>query len=100
MSGFTVTATELKNKAEELRNYNNQFKTSVTNLENREGALQGMWEGEAKEAFHTAFQSDKAQMTNFFNAIEQYINKLEAAAAKYAQTEAANVEIARTRVYK
>lgn len=100
MAEFTVTARELQEKAEELKNLNQQFKNEVSNLESVEGALSGMWEGEARDEFHKAFNSDKVQMDNFYNAIETYVMRLEAAAEKYAQTERANVEIARTRNYK
>lgn len=100
MATFTASANELKTKAEELRNLNQQFKTEVSNLESLEGALSGMWEGEARDAFHKAFDSDKIQMNNFYNAIETYAMRLEAAAAKYVQVESANVEIANTRNYK
>lgn len=100
MATFRVTTNELKAKAEALRALNAQFKNEVGNLEALEGALSGMWEGEARDAFHNAFSSDKIQMDNFYNAIETYVMRLEAAAAKYAQAEAANVEIANTRNYK
>lgn len=100
MASFTVTAKELQAKAEELRNLNQQFKSEVSNLESVEGALSGMWEGEARDAFHNAFNSDKTQMDNFYNAIELYAARLQEAASKYMQAEAANVEIANTRNYK
>ena len=100
MATFRVTPNELRAKAEELRALNAQFKSEVGNMEALEGALAGMWEGQAKDAFHNAFISDKTQMNNFYNAIEVYVQRLEATAAKYAQAEAANVEIASTRKYK
>lgn len=100
MATFRVTTNELKTKAEELRSLNAQFKNEVGNMETLEGSLSGMWEGEAKDAFHNAFSSDKVQMDNFYNAIELYIQRLETAAVKYAQAEATNVEIASTRKYK
>lgn len=100
MALIRVTARELRAKAEELRSLNGQFKSAVSELEGTEGQLAGMWEGEAKNAFHNAFQSDKVQMDNFYNAIENYAARLESAAAKYEQTENANVEIANTRSYR
>lgn len=100
MATFRVTTNELKSKAEELRALNAQFKSEVGNMEALEGALSGMWEGQARDAFHNTFSSDKTQMNNFYNAIENYVVRLEAAAAKYAQAEAANVEIANARNYK
>lgn len=99
MANIRVTAAELKAGAEELRSLNQQFKAAVSELESTEGALNTMWEGEARNTFHRAFTSDKTQMTNFYNAIEVYAQRLEAAAAKYAQAEAQNTEIAATRNY-
>lgn len=99
MSTFRVTTSELKGKADSLKTLNGQFKGEVRQLEELEGSLMGMWEGEAKNAFHNAFTSDKTQMDNFYNAIENYVMRLEAIAEKYAQAEALNVEIANTRNY-
>lgn len=99
MALIRVTAAQLKAGAEELRSLNQQFKAAVSELESTEGALNSMWEGDAREAFHRAFTSDKTQMNNFYNAIEVYAARLEAAAAQYETKEAQNVEIANTRNY-
>ena len=99
MAEIKVTSTELKSKAAELRQLNNQFKKAVEDMTSTEQQLMGMWDGETKEAFHNAFNNDKTQMDNFFNAIEVYAQRLEAAAAKYEQAEAQNTEIATTRTY-
>ena len=75
MSEIQVTAAQLRAKAEELGTQN------------------------ANTAFHTAFQRDKTQFTNFFNAIQQYIQVLQNVAARYAQAESQNIDIATTRTY-
>lgn len=100
MSDFTVSINDLKAKVDSLRQLNSQFKSQVGELEATEANLNGMWEGEAKNAFHNAFMSDKAQMDNFYNAVELYAQRLEAIAARYAQAEAANVDIASERTYR
>lgn len=99
MGLIQVSAAELKAKAGELRNLNSQFKTQVGNLESQEQALIGMWEGEARDAFNTAFNNDKTQMDNFYNLIEQYCVALENIAAKYEMAESQNVSTASTRTY-
>lgn len=99
MAGFEVTVSELKAKANELRDLNSQFKTQVGNLESQEESLCSMWEGEAKNAFDKAFKSDEAQMDNFYNLIEQYCVALENIAAKYDQAENMNTSTAQTRSY-
>jgi len=99
MAEIKVTASQLNSKAEELEGLNNQFKSTVGALEETENVLAGMWEGEAKDAFHTAFNNDKTQMNNYFNAIAQYVNVMRQIAAKYAQAEAVNVSTASERKY-
>ena len=94
-----VSTTELIAKANELKNLNAQLKGSIGELEATEETLRTMWEGEANNAFHTAFTNDKIQMTNFYNAIEIYIYRLLEIAAKYQQAEATNREIAANRTY-
>jgi WXG100 family type VII secretion target len=99
MASFQVTSSELKTKASELRQINAQFKSQLANLDDQEGTLIAMWEGEAKEAFNSAFKSDRVQMDNFYNLIEQYCVALENIAAKYNQAEAVNTSTASTRTY-
>ena len=99
MAAFQVTSSELKTKAEELRGLNGQFKSQVGNLETQEGSLVNMWEGEARDAFDTAFKHDKEQMDKFYELIEQYCAALENIAAKYEQAESQNVSTATTRSY-
>lgn len=99
MAEITVTAAELKAKAQSLQEYNSRFKSVISSLEETESNLNGMWDGQANEAFHNAFNKDKVQMTNFYNAIEKYAATLIEIAAKYAQAEAANVVTATNRNY-
>lgn len=99
MAEIKVTAAQLNTKAEELEALNNQFKSTVNSLEETEAALAGMWDGEAKDAFHQAFTNDKTQMNNYYNAIAQYVNVMRQIAAKYAQAEATNVSIGSERKY-
>ena len=99
-STIQVTTATLKNKANELKNLNSKFKSQVENLNSEESSLNGMWEGEAKDAFHKAFSQDITQMHNFYNAIEQYVQKLEQIAAAYEKAEKKNTSTATTRKYK
>ena len=100
MALIRVTATQLRTGADELEALNQQFRNAINQLESQEGTLNGMWDGEANNTFHTAFNNDKIQMTNFYNAIEQYVQKLNEIAARYSQAEAQNAEIAKTRNYQ
>lgn len=100
MASFITTPAQLRAKAEELAALNNSFKTNVSELEAEEQNLMGMWEGQAKEAFHQAFSSDKIQMTNFSTLIEKYVASLITIAAKYEEAERINTETATARKYK
>lgn len=100
MAEITVTSAELRAKANELRQLNSQFRKSVDDMTATEQQLVGMWDGEAKEAFHNAYNSDKTQMDTFYDTIEKYCQTLEANADKYEKAEQKNVETASTRSYK
>lgn len=99
MALISVTAAQLKAKADELTNLNGSFKSNVQDLEATEQNLAGMWEGQAKEAFHNAFNNDKVQMTNFSTLIEKYVNTLITIASKYEQAESINTDTASSRNY-
>ena len=99
MSEIQVTAAQLRAKAEERGAQNSQLRAQIEALSEAEQRLNSMWVGEANTAFHAAFQRDKTQFTNFFNAIQQYVQVLENVAARYTQAESQNVDIATTRTY-
>ena len=99
MAELSVIISELRSKADELDGLNQQFYSQVGSLEETEGALNGMWEGDARTSFHTAFTNDVTQMHNFYNAVGAYVTTLENAIALYEQAEAQNVELAVARHY-
>ncbi|MBS6645294.1 MAG: WXG100 family type VII secretion target [Clostridiaceae bacterium] len=100
MSAFSVTASELRRKADDLTGLNNRLKSEIGTLEGYEGQLASMWEGQAQAAFRNAFNNDKGQMNAFASAIDQYVTALLNIAAKYEQAEQKNQEIASSRTYK
>lgn len=99
MAEILTTTAQLRSQAEMLRGLNDNFKSNVSQLESIEGSLMGMWDGDAKTAFHQAFTKDKTQMDNFYNAIAQYAYILEQIADNYDSTEATNTSTATTRKY-
>ena len=100
MAEIKVTSGELKNKAGELRNLNTQFQREVEEMTSEEQRLVNMWDGEAKEAFHTAYNNDKAQMDTFYQTIEKYCVALENSAEIYERAESQTMNTASTRTYK
>ncbi len=99
MSEIIVTASELRSKAQELTQINEQFRNAVISMKEEEEALRSQYEGEASDAFHNAFTRDTTQMNNFYNAITQYVYKLLEIARNYERAEQANVSTANTRKY-
>lgn len=97
MGEIIVTSATLRSKAEELNQYNEQFKSQVSTLTEEENTLRTQFEGEASDAFHAAFTQDTVQMQNFYNAIAQYVQKLIQIADAYEKAEQANVATATTR---
>lgn len=99
MAFFEVTSRELRNKAENLRGLNGQFRAKCNELDSQEQELCSMWEGQAKETFHHAFARDKEQMLLFEKLIERYVEVMLEIAARYEEAEARNAEIASSRSY-
>ena len=97
MSYFKVSSQELRNKAGELQQLNTNFKNQVEALVNSEQTLASMWEGEAQQAFRTAFNNDRQKFGEFATGIAKYVQALRDAAQKYEQAEAKNVNTAKTR---
>lgn len=83
MALIRVTASQVRNSAESLRGLNQQFNSQVQNLQAAEESLNGMWDGQANDAFHAAFLSDKEYMTQFYNLINKYCEALDSIATEY-----------------
>lgn len=99
MSNFRVTTSTLISQAEQIQELNSRFKAAVEQLVTEESSLRSMWEGEANDAFHMAFMTDKGKMDEFYQLITQYIERLETIASRYNQTEQVNTQIAAERTY-
>jgi len=97
MSKILVTAAELTAAANQLADMNASFRTKVTEMAGLESELGGMWQGEANNAFRTAFNNDRDQWDTFAGVIDQYVQALNSAAQKYAEAEQTNVETGRNR---
>lgn len=96
---FTVDATQVKQKASELRDKNEKLKTLFGNLQDDHDKLNSMWEGEAKNEFDNAFNKDKEKMDKFIQGIEEYCRNLEDIAKAYETAEKTNTSTAKTRTY-
>lgn len=94
---FTINTSEVTKKASEISNLLNSFKSQVENLTQTEGTLNGMWEGEAKETFHSEFQKDIVKMQQFHNNMQKYVTALQEIVQEYVKAENANLSTASTR---
>lgn len=97
MAEFRVTPSVLRQKADELNALNGKFKTEVDTMIGNEQRLSDMWEGEARNAFHNAFNNDRQKMDHFHQNIEFYVQALLTSAQKYEEAESKNVSTATTR---
>ncbi len=100
MSRVNVRPQELISGCEELSQLNSGFRLAIEELEQSEGRLNTMWDGEANDTFHNAFMSDKEQMKVFSQEIDKYVNVLRDIANRYTRAEAQNTDTAKTRTYR
>ena len=94
-----VTSAQLEAAIQQLTEKNGQFVSRVQELGTLQEELRGQWEGEANNAFNTAFQTDKGKWTTFSQTITQYIQALQQIKQAYDQAEATNVATATNRTY-
>lgn len=99
MAQYEVTSAQLIQAKNDLNSYNEQFIQRVSDLEGKQQELKSMWQGDANNAFDTAFNSDKEQWRKFSNLVQQYIEALGKIAEVYSKAESTNVETAKNRTY-
>ncbi len=87
-------------KADELKSFNADLKGKISDLRSQENSLGRMWEGDAKEEFHRAFENDAKQMDEFYKLIEKYVESLKQIVKAYEEAERANAQRACERKYK
>lgn len=93
---FSVNPQELVKQAESLQQLNERFKTEVEAMTDKEQALSGMWEGEARNAFHNAYAVNAEKFQTFYNGIAQFAEALIQSAQKYSAAEQSATEIAKS----
>ena len=94
MAEFSVSTYQINSQAEELIRLNNRFRTAVQELAQTEAALNQMWEGESREAFHSAFGRDLSQMQKFSGTTASYTGALQETVRRYQAAERQNLELA------
>ena len=91
MSFYQIDSRSLRTKREELIGLVQRFRTEKETLISRESALLAMWEGDAKEAFHSVFVKNSGMLDAFAEVIDQYIGFIEAVADRYDAAEQKNI---------
>lgn len=99
MALIRVTASQVRSTANQLRDYNQNFNSQVQALQSAEGSLNSMWDGQANDAFHAAFNNDKEYMTQFYNLINKYCEALDQIATEYDNAETLNTDTATKRSF-
>ena len=87
MAEIKVTPQEVSRKADSLQQFNQQFRAEVEKLAGYVGQLNNMWEGQAKDAFNNAFNTDREKMSRFAENIEKYAAALREIASQYENAE-------------
>lgn len=99
MAMIQVDSAKLRQAANDLEGMNQQLARQMDDLAAKEQNLASKWEGDTKNAFQNAFNSDVTQISAFRSLIDTYIQALRSAADRYDQEEAKNMEIASSRNY-
>lgn len=94
MAEIKVTPKELRSKAQQLQNYNKQFRSEVEKMVGYRTQLDSMWDGEARNAFDRAFDADKNKWDLFARNIDDYVQKMIEAAETYENAEQNNLQTA------
>ncbi len=94
MSEIFVTSGLLRIRAEELGQLNEQFKRAVSSLIQEEEALHSQYEGDASDAFHSAFTGDARKWENYHHAVDRFVQNLIQTADGYERAEQASLNIA------
>lgn len=97
MAEIKVTSKVLRDKAQELQNYNKQFREEVNKMVGYRTKLDNMWDGEARTAFDKAFDTDRAKWDTFASNIDDYVQKMIQTAETYENAEQNNLQTATTR---
>lgn len=91
-----VTPKTLRTKADDLRSQNKTLRSHLDQLRTQANSLDGMWEGDAHNAFKSDFTNNMSKIEQFCSAIDTYATALENIANQYETAESKNVSIAST----
>lgn len=93
MARMAFTPQQMRTKASQLREMNQNFRTQVGLLTTQEEELVGMWEGSTRDQFDKNYKSDRIQFDAFYQVIEFYAQTLEENATRYANAESESLQI-------
>lgn len=100
MAQFGVNLAKLEQCLSDLKRDHKDFSSEVENLCTSEKTLSGKWEGDAKDAFESAFTKDTTYMNNFGKLLGEYENALQQVIDAYRTAESTNVNLGTTRKVK
>ena len=93
---FEVNTTTLSGTVNKLSEKLEQINAKRMSMYNALNALNGMWQGDAKDAFTAAYEEDNELMVALIDELEQYIDNVSKARENYDTTEDRAVSLARS----
>ena len=94
MAQIQVTVADMEDKKAQLTQLLQQFIEEIDNTDQIVDSLRNDWEGEASDAFQDNYKAKAQRLRQASEGLQGYITMLGNIIEAYAQTEAANVQIA------
>ena len=91
---YVQSSSALEQVIQDLQTKNNEFIQYADNIRSEHKTLVTKWEGDASDAFEANFHKEESNLTNFAQAIDEYITALKAILSQYEQAESQNINIA------
>lgn len=79
-----IITEKLKSDASDMQAQLARVKSDMNKMNNAIATLNGMWKGNAREAFNVQYASDYENMTEVCNIVEKIISGMNTAADKYS----------------
>ena len=90
---FQVTFKDLSDKRDQLVSFSNAFKEELEELYSKAKEILDMWEGAAAGTFAESFKTDYDNMTQCYEAVVDFCNKLADIITSYTDAESNNMKI-------
>ena len=83
MPAIRVTPEQMRNSARTVQTQASDWRVAVDRITLLVREMSSMWDGQANDAFTTAFEQDSPNFTKLSTMMNDYYTAIEAAAGKY-----------------